>query len=354
MNNTTNRSILLNCTACVNTSQLDVDSSIDWTVSQTTVVTLTLVNSLCSVFGVLGNVLVLLVITRNPIFRSVSDFLIFSLSLADLIVAAIYVPLFISHIVCYQELKENAIFSTVKSFVGHLALLASIASIVGITIDRLTAICWPLRYPKLLTKKFAFTFIFIAWLISAVMATSYAFFEPNRVFLACYCMTLLLATILMYSYILKIAHDQRKRIISMRYQDEEYNQVNQQQPGDTQMKRKYAKTLKGRKAGKTFAIVVGVFLITWIPLLVYTMTASPSKTWFYEGFLWAECFSLWNSFINPYIYFARSRRYRIMALNMLGLRQWFRTRRIAAETSRATTVLRQAPVTDVCACNHES
>lgn len=336
MNNTNITSNPLNCTNCFNNSQLQ--PSVDWNLSAATVVTLTLINSFCSVVGVLGNGLVLLVITRSRNVRTVPDFLIFSLSLADLIVTAIYVPLYISFILCYQDLRKNSAFSAVKSFLGHLALLASIASIVGITIDRLTAIRWPLRYPKLMTKKFVFIFIFIAWLVSAGIATSYAFFDANHIFLSCYCLALLLSTTLMYSYILKVAHKQRKRIVSMRYREEEQQN---QQTADNQVERKSVKILKEKKAAKTFAIVIGVFVITWIPLLVYTLAFSKSKSWFYEGFLWAESFSLWNSFINPYVYFARSRRYRTMALHILGLRQWLRTHRIAAESSRAATVLRQ-------------
>ena len=332
MNNATNTSNLLNCTYCFNSSHLH--SSVHWNLSLFTVATLTLINSFSCVVGVLGNGLVLLAITRNPTLRSVPDYLIYSLSLADLIVTAVYVPLFIPYIICYQELGSNVNFTMVKSFIGHLALLASTANIVGITIDRRISIRWPLKYPKLVTKKFAFTFISIAWLISAAIATSYAFFEPTHVFLWCYCLSLLLAVILMYSYILKVAHTQRKRIQSMRYRDEEHQN---QQKAETRVERKANKTFKDRKAMKTFAIIIGVFVITWIPLLVYTLIVSKSKSWFHEGFLWVESFSLWNSFINPYIYFARSKRYRAMALQMLGLRQWLRTRRINAETTRAAT-----------------
>lgn len=324
---------LSQCTGCSDVSQDN------WHLTLITVVTLPLIDVLISILGMLGNSLVLLAIAINTNFRSVPDFLIFSLSLADLLVTAIYLPLFVIHIICYQELRENATYSMIKSFVGHLALLASIGSILGITIDRLTAIRWPLRYPKLVTKKFAFIFIFVAWLISAVFASSYSFFEPSHFFLLGYCMTLLLATILMYSYIFKVAHAQRKKIVAMRYRDQE--DPNPKLSTDNQDERKATKTLKERKAAKTFAIVIGVFVITWIPLLVYPLSISRSKSWFYEGFLWAETFSLWNSSINPYIYFARSKRYRRMALQMLGVRQWRRpiTRpsRVGMETSKGTT-----------------
>ena len=337
MNETVTNSLNLSqYTGCSDVSQ------VDWHLTRITVVILSLLNVLVSILGMLGNTLVLLAIAiYRTNFRSVPDFLIFSLSLADLLVTAIYLPLFVIYIICYQELRMNAAYSMLKSFLGHLALLASIGSILGITIDRLTAIRWPLRYPKLVTKKFAFIFIFVAWLISAVFASSYSFFKPSHFFLLGYCMALLLATILMYSYIFKVAHAQRKKIVAMRYHDQE--ERNTELRNDNQDERKTTKTLKERKAAKTFAMVIGVFVITWIPLLVYPLTVSRSKIWFFEGFLWAETFSLWNSFINPYIYFARSKRYKRMALQMLGVRQWRRPNKrpsrvgICMETSKGTT-----------------
>lgn len=313
-----NSSDLFGCTNCTSDS-----SHVDWTLSLTSVIALSVITVAGSILGMLGNSLVLLAIARNVNFRSVPDFLIFSLALSDLIVSTIYVPLYVNNVIRYHVIKNNATYRMVRSFVGHLALLASIANVVGITIDRLTAVSWPLRYQKLMTKKFAVIFILLAWMTSAAISAAYSFFQPSRVFLWCYCMILLLATILMYIYIFKVAHAQRNRIVAMRYRDDEESS---QRTPDSSEERRAAKTLKERKAAKTFAIVIGVFFVTWIPLLIYTAAASKmSKSW-YEGFLWAESFSLWNSFINPYIYFARSRRYRSMALQMLRIKrsQWKR------------------------------
>ena len=337
MNDTVRNSLNLSkCTGCSDVTQ------VDWHLTLVTVVTLPLIDVLVSIIGMLGNSLVLLAIARNCTnFRSVPDFLIFSLSLADLLVTAVYLPLFVIYIICFEELRRNSAYSMIKSFVGHLALLASIGSILGITIDRLTAIRWPLRYPKLVTKKFAFIFIFVAWLISAVFASSYSVFEPSHLFLLGYCMALLLSTILMYSYIFKVAHAQRKKIVAIRYRDQE--DPSPERSADKQHERKTTKTLKERKAVKTFAIVIGVFVIAWIPLLVYPLSVSRSKRWFFEGFIWAETFSLWNSFINPYIYFARSKRYKRMALHMLGVRHRRRPINrpsrvgICMETTKGTT-----------------
>ncbi|XP_022787839.1 melanocortin receptor 3-like [Stylophora pistillata] len=307
-----NSSDLFGCTNCSNDN-----SQVQWTLTFASVITLSTISIAGAIVGTLGNGLVLLAITRNVKFRSVPDFLIFSLSTADLIVSAIYVPFHVKNLICFPVLKDSATYNMIMKFVGKLALLASIVNVVGITIDRLTAIRWPLRYHKLMTKKFAFSYISFAWLTSAIIAAVFSFAETNQeIFLGIYCMTLLLATIFMYSYILRVAHAQRIRIIAMVH-GENQDRFSKQTPDCLEVKA--AKILKERKAARTFSIVVGAFVVTWIPLIFYSAIAPWSESWYYEGFEWAKTFSLWNSFLNPYIYFARSKRYRQTALQMLQI-----------------------------------
>ena len=175
---------------------------------------------------------------------------------------------------------------------------------------------WPYyHYHKLMTKTFAFSYISVTWLTSAIIAAVYSFAETNqKCFSWIYCKTLLLATIFMYSYILRVAHAQRIRIVAMLHRDNE-DRFSKQTP--VCLEDKATKTLKESKAAKTFAIVVGAFVVTWIPLIFYPSIAPWSESWYYEGFEWAKTFSLWNSFLNRYIYFARNRRYRQTALQML-------------------------------------
>lgn len=83
------------------------------------VITLSMIGIAGAIVGTLGNSLVLLAITRNVKFRSVPDFLIFSLSTADLIVSAIYMP--------FDVKKYNLLPSSEKQchrkFVGKLMWL---------------------------------------------------------------------------------------------------------------------------------------------------------------------------------------------------------------------------------------
>ena len=105
-------------------------------------------------------------------------------------------PFHVKNTICYPVLKNNATYTMITKSDGKLALLASIVNVVGITIDRLTAIRWPLRYHKLMTKTFALSYISVAWLTSAIIATVYSFVETNReIFFWIYCMVQLIAKI---------------------------------------------------------------------------------------------------------------------------------------------------------------
>ena len=67
-----------------------------------------------------------------------------------------------------------------------------------------------------------------------------------------------------------------------------------------------------RKAAKTISLVVGVYILLYIPFLSYTISQAKyaSEPEFLVGFYWF--YSVWmiNSSTNPYIYCARNSRYR--------------------------------------------
>ena len=278
--------------------------------SLVTIVALSLMHISSCVLGVLGNSLVLLAIARNSYFRSVSDFFIFSLSTADLLVTAVYVPMLMFYCIFYKDFGVNAVYHRIMTFVGILTWIASLTSIAGVTADRIVAIRWPLRYPSLLPKRLAAASVFLTWLISTGISTTNIFVNIH-LFLRLYYMALLLVTIILYSYILKVANTHRKMILTAR--DMNRRGEAKQNANNKWIKGQSLKLiLKERKAAKIFAIILGVSVITWAPFLIYLFSAPKSSRWFLEGFFVVATISLLNSSINSYIYCARSRRYRHM------------------------------------------
>ena len=152
-------------------------------------------------------------------------------------------------------------------------------------------------------------------------------------------MAYLLVTIILYSYILKVANTHWKRILAARYINRRGEA--KQNTNNKRIKGQSLKLiLKERKAAKVFAIILGVSVITWAPFLIYLFSAPKSSRWFLEGFFVVATISLLNYSINPYIYCARSRRYRRMVLRMLSKRRRHKAecrRRLSAENTQRTT-----------------
>ena len=77
-----------------------------------------------------------------------------------------------------------------------------------------------------------------------------------------------------------------------------------------------------RKAAKTIAIIVGVFLLFWLPFILFSgiLGSHPTSEKFLRGFRWVQVVSMCNSAINPYVYCIRSTRYRLAMARIIGLK----------------------------------
>lgn len=277
-----------------------------------TVVVLSLINSMSCVVGTLGNGLVLTALVNDPRLRSSTDYFISSLSMADLLVTALYQPMFVFRVNLFQILQGNRLFRGIMSCVGHLSILASVTSMFVITIDRLVSIAKPMHYTRLVTKRVTYMAICVVWAISFCISIFYSIGEPSRYYVWTYCTSMLFGTIFMYAFIFKAAKRQENKVAATHYQG------NEPVANDNGVRVTIHRQRNERKAAKTVAIVIGVFFVTWVPLLVYSLSVSHSESLFLEGFLWTQTASLCNSFINPYIYCIRSHRYRGAIKKLLG------------------------------------
>jgi adenosine receptor A2a len=118
----------------------------------------------------------------------------------------------------------------------------------------------------------------------------------------------LVATIIIYIYLLMVAKHQQNKVFMVSTANDGNNGRNQSlQSGQK----------REQKAARTIGVVVGVFVVCWLPLLVITLSPEEigvSKVLNYFIFSLALC----NSAINPYIYCARNSRYREAFAKLLG------------------------------------
>ena len=114
--------------------------------------------------GTVGNLFTIIAVVRNRNLQYATNYLIVSLSVADTLVCTILVPMRASQHIAYQY--DNTIpkaFVDVAGFVGRVNIIASISTLVCLSIDRYLALSKPLRY--------ATSIRYNVWKVLAVIGT---------------------------------------------------------------------------------------------------------------------------------------------------------------------------------------
>lgn len=264
------------------------------------VIILSVVCALASVMGTLGNFLVLLAVRKNELLRTIPDLFITSLAFSDFSVCALFLPM---QIYSFNH-SEDEIFVIVKSFLGHISMVASASNMFAVTVDRVIAIRYPFKYVTVMTTRNALVGIAVVWIISLVFGALYAPDLVSRVYLALYSAALLFTTMFMYIYIFIIAKRQENRI----------QNIQQGSNGSTAEK----------KVAKTIFTVVGIYALFWLPVLLLPIIINPEAQpiEFLKRFQWIQTMLACNSAINPYIYCMRSKKYRTAFGKILRIQRY--------------------------------
>ena len=124
------------------------------------------INSIVCVLGSLGNFLVCLAIATNSHLRRASNYLLFSLAIADLIVTLVCEPLFIRAIIQRTFLYDcKAGLHIVFIILSYLSCTTSVLHMVAISVDRFLAVALPLRHKNLMEKWGLKVMLIVSWSI---------------------------------------------------------------------------------------------------------------------------------------------------------------------------------------------
>ncbi|XP_047430345.1 trace amine-associated receptor 1-like [Mugil cephalus] len=227
-----------------------------------------------SVITICGNFLVIISIIYFKQLHTPTNSLILSLAVADLLVGIIVVPF-------------SMAFS-LSSCLYHDGLFY-----------RYYAVCHPLTYRTKINRRAAMIMILVSWSSSVLVATGLvmAALQQDKYQEGCLVEVLLATTIgIVFTYlplvimlciylkILFVSHRQARSI------------QNTTKPGATVSKME-------RKATKTLALIMGVFLICWTPFFLYITVNSASNysvsVTIIETLNWL---AMSNSMLNPFIY----------------------------------------------------
>ena len=132
------------------------------------------INILLLITGILGNVLVILVVWKTPSLRSPSNVLLCGLATSDLAVGLVVQPLFL-YIELTQFLENSAEYPCAlgRAFivVSYTVCGVSLLTVTAISVERLLALQYHLRYVNIITVQRVMYLMTLNWLASGFLAS---------------------------------------------------------------------------------------------------------------------------------------------------------------------------------------
>ncbi|NP_001076510.1 trace amine associated receptor 13d isoform X1 [Danio rerio] len=281
-------------------------------VSTQTVVYLILASAMT--VTILGNSVVIISIAHFKQLQTTTNILVMSLALADLLLGLVVMPFSMIRSVdgCWYY---GETFCMLHSSFDLFLTSVSIFHLIFIAVDRHQAVCFPLQYPTMITIPVAWVMVMISWSMAALYSYGLVYSKANMEGLdeyiqSMYCVggcTLyfnalwsVLDTLItfflpcsvmigLYARIFVVAK-KHARII---------NEANQNEIDGTFKSSRRSE----QKAAKTLGIVVGAFIMCWLPFFInslmdpYINFSTPVAL--FEAFVWLGYI---NSTMNPIIY----------------------------------------------------
>ncbi|XP_076126191.1 alpha-1A adrenergic receptor [Alosa pseudoharengus] len=318
-------------------------------------VVLGLVLAVFIVFGVLGNILVILSVACHRPMRTVTHVFIVNLAVADLLLSSLVLPFS-----AVFEILGRWVFGRplcdVWAALDVLCCTASIMSLCVISVDRYIGVSYPLRYPALVTERRALLALLAVWALSvtisigplfgwkepapedetvckiteepayAIFSAMGSFYIPLVVILVMYCRVYVVARretlVLRRGRKTERSEHAEHECVTLRV-----HRGNTAVSEDEALRRRthialrLLKFSREKRAAKTLGIVVGCFVLCWLPFFLVLPISSifpayrPSDTVFKITF-WLGYF---NSCINPLIYPCSSQEFKKAFLSLLGV-----------------------------------
>lgn len=292
------------------------------------------------ILDVCGNCLVIGAILRYRRLRTITNYFIISLAVSDLLIAALSMPFRIHHTLRSLNWDLGGTICEFWVFVDLLCSCASITNLSLISIDRFLALTFPLSYRSIMTKCRAIAAIAFVWGYSGLLA-SLSFMnwsadaftsaigecKKNDRYYYTFAITAgfflpLIILVINYSMVFKVAFTQAKKLQQLKsassMEPAEISDVDiSSDPRPSvisigRVERKRRKSIvRELKATKTLAIVIGTFIVCWLPFFIIMFVVQfcdrclvkihPTATQF-VAIVFVYVLPLLNSAVNPIIY----------------------------------------------------
>ena len=267
-----------------------------WNVVLTTVLGLFI-----SIIACTTNVLILIAIYKKPALRSITNYFLASLAVGDFFVGIVALPLWITRSLLAIADEEHPLNISVDC-VYVLSVAVSTYNLCTVSLERYVGVIFPLRYSAICTLRRFRCAVASVWVLSSFIASLRLVMHEDTYWIIVVSTVFFIpGAIISYCYVCIFKEASRQfRVIG--------------QQSDSAL----ASQVHNKKASITIAIVIGVFYLTALPIIAFSITEVTSEKDFscqnnkeFESWgIWALFLAYSNSAINPWIYAARKSEFR--------------------------------------------
>ncbi|XP_020905031.1 octopamine receptor-like [Exaiptasia diaphana] len=257
---------------------------------------------------IFGNSLVIAAFVTFSRLRTATNYFVVSLAVTDLCVAVFSMPVLVAYVLTGPSWVLGDLLNQIWTVMDVLSGTASIANLVAISLDRCLCINKPLMYYQYITTTRVQIGIVVIWVYSVTMAITSYFMRPYRVFnfvaSVMYFWVPLLIIITAYSIVFRVALQQVRRISVANVEPSQRS---------SSLHQRYS-FVREFKAAKTLAVVVGAFVICWLPFVVINAIYSICDDCPYIStipILVTKWMHYGNSLLNPPIYGFLNKDFRV-------------------------------------------
>ncbi|XP_033920784.1 alpha-1D adrenergic receptor [Melopsittacus undulatus] len=305
--------------------------------------------------AIVGNILVILSVACNRHLQTVTNYFIVNLAIADLLLSTTVLP-FSATLEVLGFWVFGRIFCNIWAAVDVLCCSASIMSLCIISVDRYIGVKYSLKYPTIMTEKKAGVILVVVWLSSmvisigpllgwkeppppdesicsiteepgyALFSSLFSFYLPLMVILVMYFRIYVVARRTTRSLEAGVKKERNKsmevvlRIHCRSVLEEPLSSTRSKGHNlRSSLSVRLLKFSREKKAAKTLAIVVGVFILCWFPFFFilpfgsFFPSLKPSEVVF-KVIFWLGYF---NSCVNPIIYPCSSKEFKRAFIRLL-------------------------------------
>ena len=266
-----------------------------------------------------GNSLAIVVLTRKKLLRKRTSYFLLSLAVADMAVGMFSVPTFVYQLVSFWQ-DGFVASTTLLNIVKALDIFCGLASTFTLTIialERVYAICFPLRH-RTSTRRLYDVSICSVWILATLLSSLYFFHEYNliehKVFFWFLILTFFISMMVMllaYFAIWMKGHGPHKKFREESFDSSDVGADRKVASSSSQYSkgRERRAAENDRKLSVTVFIVTTVFILTWLPFhIVNLIVFLKCKTWpcparpSTDVINFCKLLHYANSFLNPVIY----------------------------------------------------